>query len=169
MQINNYDCKHRSNLLLLVLISVSFGRINVCEAQEPGLIILKQLQEKNVEQALQTLETVSSNAVIWSSDDEQGLVAAGGALYRAFVQLDENERYNLLYRWSLPADDRKTVRIFTTCVPREAPPEVFARVLRERPRETSFPISSIGGVPGLFSTGWTLVKTADGLGRLNRL
>lgn len=169
MQINKYDRKHRSILLLFLTISASFGLINVCEAQEPGITILRQLGEKNLEQALETLGTIAGQADLWSSDDQAGLSAAGGGIARALAQLDENERYNLLYRWSMPADDRKTVRIFTTCVPREAPPEVFARVLRERPRETSFPISSIGGVPGLFSTGWTLVKSADGLGRLNRL
>lgn len=155
---------------LFVACTASFsGDFNSCNAQEPGLTILKQLQEKNVEQALQTLGAVSGTMEVWWSDDEHGLAAAGGGLYRALVQLDEDEQYNLLYQWSMPTDERKTVRIFTTYVPHDAPPEVFARLLRERPRETSFAVSSIGGVPGFFSTGWTLVKAADGLGRLNRL
>lgn len=155
--------------VLVVCAASMFGNFNPCHAQEPGLSILKQLQEKNVEQALQTLGTVSGTVEVWWSDDEHGLAAAGGGLYRALVQLDEDEQYNLLYQWSMPTDERQTVRIFTTCVPHDAPPEVFARLLRERPRETSFAVSSIGGVPGFFSTGWTLVKAADGLGRLNRL
>jgi hypothetical protein len=145
------------------------GALDVCRAQEPGLTILQQLREKKVEQALQTLGPVSANAELWAADDTQGLVAAGGGLSRALAQLDEDEQYTLLYAWSMPAEERKNARIFTTFVPRAAPPELFARLLRERPRETSFAVSSIGGVPGLFSTGWSLVKVADELGRLNRL
>ncbi len=141
----------------------------VVSAQQPGRSLLKQLQEKNVKQALELLGPVSESAKVWSSDDERGLVAAGGGLYRALAQLAEDEQYQLLYEWSLPMGERSPLRIFTTYVPREAPPEVFARLLRERPRETSFAVPSIGGVPGFFSTGWMLVKAADDLGRLGRL
>jgi len=157
------------SVLLAMAVGCLFGTLNVCRAQEPGVTILKQLQKKNVAQALETLGAAAEAADIWAADDTQGLAAVGGGLYRALAQLDEAEQYTLLYEWSMPTAERKRVRIFTTYVPRDAPPEIFARLLRERPRETSFAVSSIGGVPGLFSTGWTLVQAADELGRLNRL
>jgi hypothetical protein len=59
--------------------------------------------------------------------------------------------------------------LLTTLVPQVAPPKAFARALGERPRDTSFPISSIGEVRGLFSTGWSLVRAADEAGRLRQL
>ena len=155
--------------LVLPLFLSCCGMNSLVSAQEPGFSILKHLQEKKVKQALVTLGTVSESAEVWFSDDERGLVAAGGGLYRALAQLDEDQQYELLYDWSLPTKERKSVRIFTTYVPRDAPPEAFARLLRERPRKTSFAVSSLGGVPGFFSTGWMLVKAADGLGRLGRL
>ncbi len=43
------------------------------------------------------------------------------------------------------------------------------RALGERPRFDSFPIAEIGGVPGVFSTAWSLVDSAAETGRLRRL
>jgi hypothetical protein len=51
----------------------------------------------------------------------------------------------------------------------EAPPDVFARALGERPRANAFPVPNVGGVDGLFSTGWLLVRAASESGRLRRL
>src|SRR5688572_17971804 len=107
---------------LMLPIFVFCCGMSAVSAQEPGLSILKQLQEKNVKQALETLGPISESAEVWSSDDERGLVAAGGGLHRALAQLAEDEQYQLLYEWSLPTNERKSVRIFTTYVPREAPP-----------------------------------------------
>jgi hypothetical protein len=54
-------------------------------------------------------------------------------------------------------------------VPQDAPPSAFARVIGERPRDTTFVIADVNGVRGLFSSGWLLVTSAEESGRLRRL
>ena len=100
---------------------------------------------------------------------ENGLASAAGGLYRRLVQLDADERYQLLHEWSLPTELRNTVLVLTSTVPNRAPPSVFARALGERPRATSFPIASVGELPGLLSTARMLVQSAEDAGRLGRL
>ena len=93
--------------------------------------------------------------------------AAG--LHRALSQLNSEEQFELLSKWSIPADSPQTIRVLTALVPTLAPPVEFARALGERPRTTSFPISSIGEVRGVFCTAWSLVVAARESGRLKRL
>jgi hypothetical protein len=57
----------------------------------------------------------------------------------------------------------------TSLASAEAPPDVFARAIGERPRAGSFPVPNVGGVDGLFSTAWLLVHAAGESGRLRRL
>ena len=134
-----------------------------------GAAALEALQSKDMAAALKSLgEAADSSPGIHPSEND-GLAAAAGGLHRALVQLTSDEQYDLLYAWTMPTEARPSVRILTTLAPHNAPPKEFARVLGERPRETSFPVSEIGGVRGLFSTGWTLVVAADEIGRLRRL
>jgi hypothetical protein len=134
-----------------------------------GAAALQALQSKDIAAALKSLgEAADLSAGIHPSEND-GLAAAAGGLHRALLQLRSDEQYELLYAWSMPSDAREALRILTTLTPHNAPPKEFARVLGERPRDTSFPISEIGGVRGLFSTGWTLVQAADEIGRLRRL
>jgi Tol biopolymer transport system component len=100
---------------------------------------------------------------------DNGLAGAAGGLHRQLVQLDAEERFDALYEWSMPTESRRTIRVLRSIVPTEAPPAVFARALGERPRDTSFSISSVGEVEGLFSSAWLLVLAAEDTGRLTRL
>lgn len=139
--------------------------------QESCLEALKHLRDGNVELALKGLERVAdadAGAAI-SLADEDFLAPACAGLHRALAQLSSEAQFDLLSKWSLPADSPQAVRVLTALVPTIAPPAEFARALGERPRSTSFPVSSIGEARGVFSTGWSLVVAARDSGRLKRL
>ena len=85
------------------------------------------------------------------------------------AQLSSEAQFSLLSQWSIPAESSSKIRVLTVLVPTVAPPVEFARALGERPRSTSFPVSSIGDVQGIFSTAWSLVVAARDSGRLKRL
>jgi hypothetical protein len=129
----------------------------------------QQLREKNLPAALTTLGKIHDAGHYWIRDENDALPALVGGVARLLDQEDDEEQYDLLYQWTMPADDRTSVRVLTSPVPHAAPPKVFARVLRERPRDTSFEVPAVNGVRGVFSTGWKLVTLADELGRLDRL
>lgn len=99
---------------------------------------------------------------------DDGLASAAAAVHRRLAALDVGERFEVLRAWTMPTESRRTVRVLTTITPTLAPPTVFARALGERPRRDSFAVPEVGGVPGLFSTGWELVRAADASGRLRR-
>ena len=100
---------------------------------------------------------------------DNGLASVAGGLNRQLAALDSEEQYALLHDWSMPTDSRLSVRILETLVPTQAPPLDFARAFGERPRDSSFPIASVGDLSGLFSSAWELVRAADEAGRLRRL
>jgi hypothetical protein len=100
-------------------------------------------------------------------DNGFSTVAAG--LNRRLAALDSEERYELLHEWSMPTEARQSVRVLEAFVSTEAPPNVFARALGERPRDESFSIANVADVSGLFSSAWELVVAADDAGRLRRL
>ncbi len=132
-------------------------------------MVIDQLREGDVPAALDALGAIADAQPAWNGDTlPPGSVAAGG-IHRALSQLSSEERFDLLFAWTMPTESRKSLRILTTPVPTVAPPPEFARALGERPRPTSFPIASIGGVRGLFSTAWSLVEAAKESGRLRRL
>ena len=134
-----------------------------------ALQAVQALQSKDVAAALKALGEAADSSRVIHPRENDGRSAAAGGLHRALAQLSSDEQFDLLYAWSMPSESRPAVRILTAITPHDAPPKEFARVLRERPRDTSFPISQIGGVRGLFSTGWALVVAADDIGRLRRL
>lgn len=137
--------------------------------RQHGAAVLEALRDKEIAAALKRFGEAADLSPSIDPSANDGLSAAAGGLYRTLMQLSSDERYDLLYAWSMPSETRPQVRILTTLVPQEAPPREFARALGERPRDTSFPVSEIGGIPGLFSTGWMLVQAADDVGRLRRL
>lgn len=129
---------------------------------------LKSLAEDDVEGALSVIGQAADLSTELANRSQDGLPAAAGGLYRKLTQLSADERFRLLHDWTMPTDDRPHVRLLVTPVPQEAPPKQFARVLRQRPRDTSFPIAAVNGVRGLFSSGWALVRAAEDAGELRR-
>jgi hypothetical protein len=134
-----------------------------------GVATLEHLRNAEVDKALDSLGTAADAIKNLHPTEDEGIAAAAGGLFRAMNQLDEGERFDLLYKWTMPNDSRKTVRLLTTVVPQVAPPKAFARIIGERPRDETFAVSSVGDIRGLFCSGWILVKAADSIGRLRRL
>lgn len=134
-----------------------------------GAAALQHLRNDELRKALDELGVAADAIRNVHPTEDEGIAAAAGGLYRALRQLDEGERFDLLYEWSMPTDTRKSVRLLTTVVPQDAPPKAFARLIGERPREETFAVSSVGDIHGLFCSGWMLVKAADEIGRLRRL
>jgi hypothetical protein len=130
---------------------------------------LTQLHDDDLAGALGVLGEATDLVASVSTQDDVGLSPAAAALHRRLAQLDADERYNLLHAWSMPAGSRQTVRVFNTLVPHDPPPKAFARVLGERPRDSSFAVAKINGVTGVFSSAWLLVNSAEEAGRLRRL
>lgn len=144
---------------------------------------LVQLREFD-DQAAVTLGEIADLAPSLAVTADAGLPPVAGAWNRKLDQLRASERFELLYDWSMPtaanrqvqaagkrtpAAERRHVRVLTSLVPRQAPPQEFARAVGERPRSRVFPIAEVNGVRGLFSTGWLLVQAARETGRLSSL
>lgn len=134
-----------------------------------GRTVISHLRDGNIEQALKSLEAASDGATPDALVGEKGLSSAGAGLYRALAQLSSEEQFELLSKWSIPAGTPAKIRVLTVLVPTLAPPMEFARSLGERPRATSFAVSSIGEVQGIFSSAWSLVAAARESGQLKRL
>ena len=130
---------------------------------------LRHLRDGNLDQALKVLETVAENTLSIPLDRIDPLASVHAGLNRALSQLDPEAQYELLSKWTLPNTSPKRIRHLAGLTPTTAPPAEFARALGERPRATSFPISSIGPVRGIFSTHWSLLGAAQKSGRLKRL
>lgn len=159
---------NRNSLIVMIsLIVVAIGSVLPGDAQGTG--VFQQLRNKDLEGALETLGTYHDLGFFWERDRRDAIPAFVGGVSRLLAQEDEADQYDLLYQWTMPTESRQNIRIFTSPVPHVAPPENFARVIRERPRKTSFEVASINGIRGLYCTGWNLVNLADSLGRLDRL
>ena len=131
--------------------------------------VLALIREGRLEDGLQKLGEVVDLSASRDLSEDDYLAAAAAGVHRGLMQRSADERFDLLFAWSMPAENRKSVRILTTPVPQDAPPSAFARTLGERPRTDSFAIASVGDVRGLFSSGWMLVQAADEVGRLSQL
>ncbi|MFT4555989.1 MAG: hypothetical protein ACI92S_001326 [Planctomycetaceae bacterium] len=134
-----------------------------------GVAALQHLRDADPGKALESMGAAADAIRNVHPKEDEGVAAAAGGLYRALHQLDEGEQFDLLYKWTMPTESRKAVRLLTTVVPQVAPPKAFARLIGERPRDETFAVSSIGDIQGLFCSGWTLIKAADEIGRLTRL
>ena len=97
------------------------------------------------------------------------LPSAAAGVFRLLSQESADDQYEWLSKWTLPTESRRNVRLLATPVPTDAPPKAFARELGERPRDSSFPIASVGSMNAFFCSGWMLVEAADEVGRLSRL
>jgi hypothetical protein len=152
-----------------VVIAQDPDNEDIEQSRAHGAAALQHLHDNQIDLALDSLGHAADLLLPAKPDEDDGLSAATGALHRVLTQLDAEERFQVLYKWSMPTDMRKGVRLLTTLVPQAAPPKAFARVLGERPRDESFAVSTIGHVRGLFSSGWSLVQAANEVGRLRRL
>lgn len=156
-------------LMCCVVLGHSSANADFERSRAHGAAALQHLHDGEFGKALDVLGEAADLSLPAHPQEDDGLSATAGALHRALAQLSEKERFDLLYKWSMPTASRKTVRLLTTLVPQDSPPKVFARLLGERPRTESFAVSTIGDVRGLFSTGWSLVQAADAIGSLRRL
>jgi hypothetical protein len=172
---------HRIRSLICAAIAVMSGMLiphpaNTAEnsktdetRQEVGRTVTLLLRDGNIQQALKSLEAVSDGTTLNSLLGEEGISSAGAGLHRALSQLSSEEQFELLSKWSMPAEAPAKIRVLTVLVPTLAPPMEFARALGERPRDSSFPVPSIGEVRGVFSSAWSLIVAARESGRLKRL
>ncbi len=134
-----------------------------------GQTVIRFLRDGQLEKAFTTLNAIADRVPDADLIDEGRLSSACGCLHRALSQLNSEAQFDVLSKWSMPADGPPRIRILTALVPTISPPQEFARALGERPRSTSFPIASVGEVRGVFSTGWSLVVAARESGKLKRL
>jgi len=141
---------------------------SLAEQQDVSRVVLQHVRSGDIAKALKSLEAAGEWPATIAMTEDNPLAPACAGLHRALSQLGFEEQFNLLNKWSIDAG-AKQVRVLTALVPAGAPPAEFARVLAERPRATSFPVSSIGNVRGIYSTAWSLVTAAKESGRLKRL
>lgn len=167
----------RQPVCVLSLLLTAGSLVPECRAQDTsatpmakaGLTALQHLRDEEVDSALEVLGTAADLIMPPDNRFDDGLSAAAGGLYRALAQMGSDQQYELLHDWSMPTDDRRTVRILTSLVPETAPPKEFARALGSRPKKDSFAIASVGKMPGIFCSAWTMINAADDDGSLRKL
>lgn len=130
---------------------------------------LRLIADGDLSAGLNALSIRASHKHIWSVLDDSGDTLAAASLHRALSQLDREECYNVLHQWTFPEQEPSTIRHWFSPAATVQPPAEFARLFGERPRANSFPVAAIHGVPGFFSTGWTMVLAAKECGQLRRL
>ena len=131
--------------------------------------VLEALREDDIPKALKSLESFDPQTVLVEDPFLAKLSAASGGMHRALTQLGTDEQYDLLRKWSIPKDATKPVRMLTSLVPEVAPPMEFARALGQRPKKESFAVATVGEMPGLFCSAWTMIVAADDAGSLRQL
>lgn len=178
-QLTRHGCYHAGfpALMVLAIAATSAALAQTEQVSDPAreqvrqlaAVALAQLRDDDLLQAMITLGETTDLAVGPLSEDDPGLAPVAAGWHRELVQRNAEERFGLLYEWSMPTQSRRTVRVLSTLVPHDAPPKAFALALSERPRDDSFPVAEINGVRGLFSTAWLLVTSAAECGRLRKL
>ena len=141
----------------------------ITREREVRRLVLQYLRDGDPEQSLMKLEAVVDRTGSISIADDDQLFPVSAGLHRILSQLGSEEQYELLSRWTMPEDAPTSIRLLSGLVPTVAPPAEFARVLGERPQASSFPVSSVEDIRGLFCTGWTLVVAAKECGKLQPL
>ena len=151
-----------ANWLILALIAAvsgtAFAQTAKPEANGASAIVrqdvsrtmIQNLRDGNIEDAFKLLGSVTDGVASEILVDEEGLSQVSGGLHRALSQLSSEAQFDLLSKWSMPAESPPKIRVLTILVPTLAPPTEFARALGERPRNMSFPVSSIGEIRGIF-------------------
>ncbi|MEM8666909.1 MAG: DUF1583 domain-containing protein [Planctomycetota bacterium] len=171
----------RLRLLTLSILCILFAFVSLplpLSAQQSSTpsakAILLSLRDRDEQTALDQLGALVDRTITLQDLVYSELPSAAGGLHRKFAQLDADERYERLLKWTFPegieeADPSKVrIRMLSSVVPTDAPPKVFARSIGERPRDTTFAIAKVGPVSGFFNSGWMLVEAADEAGRLSR-
>lgn len=163
-------------IIFICLISQSITRSSIAQEtvansglREKSVQIIQFIRESEHRNALSLLGQIVDAGIGSYQEQREGFPAATGAVSRTLRQLDADEQYELLYKWTMPSDGRDNIRLLSVPVPQSSSPKVFARELGERPRDETFQVSQIYGIKGFFSTGWTLAEAANELGRLSRL
>ncbi len=159
----------------VILVVIGLLNPTVAEAQDAASKsaavsqqVLTLLRAEEMSKALETIApTVDQSATINGLD--VGLSAAAGGLSRSLSELSTDEQYDLLHKWSMPSAERPGIRVLTSLVPEVAPPMEFARALGQRPKKESFAISTIGPMPGIFCSAWSMILAADDSGNLRKL
>jgi len=145
------------------------GDVVIPQEREIRRLVLQHLRDGDLEQSLKALEAVVDRTGSISVADNDQLFPVCAGLHRVLSALSSEEQYELLFRWTMPEDSPPKIRLLSGLVPTVAPPAEFARIFGERPQASSFPVSSIGDIRGLFCTGWTLVVAARECGKLQPL
>ena len=97
-------------------------------------VVLGHLRNGDIEQSLHILAgLVDRTGSISIADDDQ-LFPIYAGLHRALSQLENDEKYELLSRWTMPDDATPNIRLLTGLVPTIAPPVEFARLIRQQRR-----------------------------------
>ncbi|MCA8986725.1 MAG: DUF1583 domain-containing protein [Planctomycetaceae bacterium] len=151
-----------------ILLLTSTLPASTAVAADPGTI-WNLLSEDQTEQAWQGFGQII--------DEDPYLYVGGstvrseltGAFSRELQQLSPEERFESLKNWTLPATSPPLIRHWATFVPVASPPKEFARVLGERPRDSSFALPQPAGVEGFFSSAFELASTAQELGLMRTL
>lgn len=173
MEVEPITVRSSCTIVLLLLLSALSQPLCAQSAlegrQQHTAEALEHVRDGELGKALDAIALAIDIPVDIPLSTDDGLSRAAGGLSRALTQSDADERYELLHDWTLPTSDRPSVRLLTTIVPQDAPPKAFAREIGERPRDDTFAVAEVGGVRGLFCSGWTLVKAAEETGRLRRL
>lgn len=136
---------------------------------DASALALRQLIDEDPQAYATTIGRITDRITTTQDliDSNAPLVAA--AWNRVLAGQSSDEQYNLLLTWTMPTDDRPSIRLLSCPVPTLAPPKSFARAIGKRPRDTTFAVAQTGGVPGWFCSGWRLLEAARDLGRLSRL
>ena len=134
-----------------------------------GNRVIAAVKDKDLDSALQSLGDVVDREMTVKEAQLQRIPAAAAAVYRLLISRSSDQQYDSLMQWSLPSEDRKSVRILSVPVPVDAPPKEFARAMRQRPKDKAFAVADIAGMEGIFCSGWILVEAAEDIGRLSRL
>ncbi len=102
-------------------------------------IAIEYLRGGQTKSALKVLGEAADLDLPLREEPDDGRACVAGALNRRLEELDHDERYALLYEWTMPTEARRTVRVLSSTTSVEAPPVVFARALGERRARRRFP------------------------------
>ena len=156
-------------IFFVVVSSRSFAQESVGTEMLVGDRVIDAVNQRDLDSALPLLGDVVDAEWTVAEMHRQRIPAAAAAVYRLLASQSSDQQYESLLRWSLPSEDRLTVRVLSVPVPTRAPPKDFARAIRQRPQDKTFAVANIAGMEGVFCSGWILVEAAEEMGRLSRL
>ena len=78
---------------------------------------------------------------------DDGRAALAGALNRRLAQRTAEERYALLYQWTMPDESRRALRVFSSLAPVEAPRRRSRERWASAPAPTRFRLRRLAACP----------------------